>query len=129
MLKLIKSLLKDKAIYIAISITIIIAILSLIKVGSQPIYIKYLDKIEHTTAYFVLTFFWLLAFFKKEKIRTIIIVLSISYGILLEVLQGTITTYRTFDYVDMIANTLGVLIAFLVFKIIEKKQFNLLNSL
>ena len=55
----IKNLLKDniKIKAIAILITISIAILSLIKIGPQPIQINNLDKYEHALAYFVLTFF------------------------------------------------------------------------
>lgn len=129
MQKDIKSLLKHKTLIIAVVITIIIAILSLIKVGKQPINFTYLDKIEHALAYFVLTFLWLLAFFRKEKIRTLVVVLCISYGILMEILQSTVTNYRTFDYLDMLANAFGVIMALLVFRFIEKKQSNMLNSL
>lgn len=125
---LIKHLLKHKTIYIAIIITIIIAILSLIKVGKQPIQFKYLDKVEHTIAYFVLALLWLLAL-RKFRIKGIVVITVVLYGVLLEVLQSELTTYRTFDYMDMIANTFGVLLAFVAYLFIEKKQFKLLNSL
>ncbi len=124
MLKLIKSLLKDKTIYLAITITIIIAILSLIKIGKQPFDVdfKYLDKLEHATAYLVLTFLWLFAFKKESKIKYLILVLCIFFGVLMEFLQSYLTNYRTFDYIDMVANALGVLIAYLLFVLIKKSE-------
>ena len=115
MQKIIKTLLKGNILYIAVIITIIIAYLSLIKVGKQPISIKYLDKIEHSIAYFTLALSWLLALKNKVKIA-IIIIGCVVYGILIEVLQGTITSYRTADFYDIIANTIGILIALLIFK-------------
>ncbi|WP_348710513.1 VanZ family protein [Tenacibaculum sp. 190524A05c] len=128
MLKLIKRLLKGKSLYLAIAVTIIIAILSLIKIGKQPISFTYLDKVEHAIAYFVLGFLWLLTFIKRD-VKVIVIITVALYGVLLEVLQSELTNYRTFDYMDMLANTFGALLAFMVFKFIEKKQFKLLNSL
>ncbi len=128
MQKLIKQLLKDNSVYFAIVITIIIAVLSLIRIGKQPISFTYLDKIEHAIAYFVLTFLWLLKF-KKQSAKIIVLITVVLYGVLLEVLQFKLTDYRTFDYMDMLANAFGALLAFLVFKFLEKKQFKLLNSL
>ena len=128
MLKLIKQLLQGRVIYFAIVITITIAILSLIKIGSQPINFTYLDKVEHTIAYFVLCFSWLLSI-KKKGMKFAIVTIVVLYGILLEVLQSVLTDYRTFDYVDMLANTFGALLALMAYKYIEKKHFKLLNSL
>ncbi|TCP28110.1 VanZ like protein [Tenacibaculum skagerrakense] len=128
MLKLIKQLLQGRTIYFAIVITITIAILSLIKIGSQPINFTYLDKVEHTIAYFVLCFSWLLSI-KKKGTKFEVVTIVVLYGILLEVLQSVLTDYRTFDYVDMLANTFGALLALMAYKYIEKKHFKLLNSL
>lgn len=121
MQKTIKTLLKASILYIAIIITIIIAYLSLIKVGKQPISIKYLDKIEHSIAYFTLTLSWLFALKNKVKI-TLIIIGCVLYGTLIEVLQGTITSYRTADFYDIIANSVGILIALFVFKAFFEKN-------
>lgn len=126
MLKIIKTLLKDNILYIAIIITFIIAYLSLIKVGKQPITVKYLDKIEHGIAYATLALSWLLALKNKVKIATIIIG-CIIYGTIIEVLQGTITNYRTADFYDIIANSIGILIALLIFKVFFEKN-KLFNS-
>ncbi|WP_075340418.1 VanZ family protein [Tenacibaculum agarivorans] len=129
MLRRIKSLLKDNAIYFAIAITVAIAVLSLAKLSTLPtISFKYKDKVAHAIAYFVLTMVWLFSFIKREQ-KAIIILGCIIYGILMECLQSILTNYRMFDYYDMIANTFGVLLALLIFSIIEKKLINMLNSL
>ncbi|APG65559.1 hypothetical protein LPB136_09385 [Tenacibaculum todarodis] len=126
MLKRIKNLLKDNRFFIAIAITIVIAVLSLIKLGNQPVQISNIDKIEHLIAYLVLTLSWLFAFrttLSNNKNKYLVVVACIFYGIIIEVLQGTITDYREASYLDMLANTLGAIIAMLIFnKKIEKKQ-------
>ncbi|MFY7670452.1 VanZ family protein [Tenacibaculum sp. MEBiC06402] len=121
-------LLRGKTIFFALFITITIAVLSLVKVGIQSINFTYLDKVEHFIAYFVLCFLWLVSI-KKRGTKFAVILAVVLYGILLEVLQSVLTDYRTFDYMDMLANTFGALFAFLAYKHIEKKHFKLLNSL
>lgn len=122
MLKRIKSLLKDNLNIIAILLTISIAILSLIKVGKQPIQINGLDKIEHAIAYFVLTFIWLLAL-QKSKINVKLIVLCcFLYGIIIEALQVTATSYRSGEILDVVANTTGILIAYIFYISFFKKN-------
>ena len=116
MLKRIKKLLEHNILFLAIVATIIVAILSLssvpkINLGLQ---IKSGDKILHILAYFTLSFVWFLAMQERmssfaEKGR--LIALLILYGIILEVLQGGITDYRTGDFYDVIANIIGVLLA------------------
>lgn len=121
-MKLIKTLLKDKLYIIAICITIFIAYLSLIKITSTKASFANSDKIYHLIAYFTLTFFWLFSFYKKKKLKSIIVILCISYGVIIEILQGICTTYRTADFKDIIANALGCILALLLFNTILKKS-------
>ena len=121
MQKHMKSLLKDKTLVIAIFVTISILYLSLVKVPKYPITISHLDKWQHGIAYFTLTFFWLFTFYKKKK-KYPIVFCCILFGILIEVLQYTITNYRTGDYFDVIANSGGVVIGSLVFNQLFKKN-------
>jgi len=121
-----KALFKDKKIlYIAISITLIIAFLSLIKLSGQPfIGISHLDKIEHAFAYAILSLSWLLTFkqaFLNKKLKYIIALSCVFYGIVIEVLQTTMTTYRTASLLDILANMFGVVVALLIFSSIYKK--------
>jgi VanZ family protein len=121
-----KVLFKDRIfLYIAISITFIIAFLSLIKLKGQPIIeMDHLDKIEHAFAYAILALSWLLAFkraFLNKKLKYIIALSCVFYGIVIEVLQTTLTTYRTASLLDILANMFGVIVALLIFSSIYKK--------
>ena len=125
MLKPIKSLLENNAIYIAVFITISILFGSLVK--SEFIVVESIsvsDKIYHLIAYFLLMLSWLYAFFKKEKFQEhvkYIILGCFIFGIIIEILQGIITSYRTASYLDILANTIGVLLAVVIFHVFEKK--------
>ena len=125
MLKRIKTLLEDKAIFIAISITIFIAILSLINTDNIPLEsFSNSDKVYHAIAYFFLMLSWLYTFHKKEAFNKnvkYLILACFIYGIIIEVLQGVTTTYRTASYLDMLANGSGVVLAVLAFHLFEKK--------
>ena len=125
MLKPIKSLLENNAIYIAVFITISILFGSLVK--SEFIVVESIsvsDKTYHLIAYFLLMLSWLYAFFKKEKFQEhvkYIILGCFIFGIIIEILQGVITSYRTASYLDILANTIGVLLAVVIFHVFEKK--------
>jgi VanZ family protein len=125
MLKPIKSLLEDNAIYIAIFFTISITIGSLVKsdfIVVKPISVS--DKAYHLIAYFLLMLSWLYVFCKKETLQRnvkYIILGCIIFGIIIEILQGVITSYRTASYLDIVANTIGVLLAAVIFHVFEKK--------
>ena len=125
MLKTIKKLLKDNAIFIAIFITVSIAIGSLVKPDLITLKsISVSDKTYHFIAYFFLMFSWLYAFLKNEKFQKNIkylIVGCLIFGIVIEILQGTITSYRTTSYLDILANSVGIGLAVLIFHFFEKK--------
>ena len=123
MQKRIKVLLKDNIYIFAIAVTLIIICLSLIKMPKTNIKISNIDKLYHSIAYFTLTISWLLSFYKKPKKKYIIVISCIILGIIIEVLQNTITIYRTGDLLDVIANSIGVLLALLIFNIISKKNY------
>jgi len=120
MLQLMKPLSKGKIFIIAIGVTIGILYLSLIKTPKATIQFHHLDKLQHALAYFILTISWLFAFYGKNKKR-IIICSCIFYGILIEILQETLTEYRTGDSLDIIANSTGVLLGLLLFNQLFKK--------
>ena len=69
------------------------------------------DKVEHGVAYFILTF-WFSQIYAKNRVRWTIGITFILLGVAMEYLQG-MTGYRTFEYADMAANTVGVLCALL----------------
>lgn len=56
---------------------------------------------------------WFNAYFTKRRLtkKTSIFygfLISFVFGIIIEVLQGVATSSRTFDFYDMVANTLGI---------------------
>ena len=125
MLKPIKSLLEDNAVYIAIFFTIAILLGSLVKPELVVVdSISVSDKTYHLIAYFLLMLSWLYAFSNREKFNEnvkYVIIGCIFFGIIIELLQGTITSYRTASFLDIIANTSGVLLAVVIFHVFEKK--------
>ena len=112
--------------FFAISLTIIIGWGSLITIGdATPPSIKVSDKLIHSSAYFLLTLCWLVAFknnYKYLKINTYIIILIFLYGILIEVLQTTVTVNRQFEINDILANMLGIGVGFTIFEILKQKK-------
>jgi len=121
MLKRIKNLLEDNAYVIAISLTILIAYLSLSKPIQIeiPFKISFLDKIFHATAYFGLTISWLFALRNYPKNKLVVIVIFL-YGVLMEFLQGWLTKTREKDLFDVYANSVGILLAMLIFNKLYK---------
>lgn len=125
MLKLIKKLLEANGLLIALAITILIAFLSIADLGKAvPKEFLLSDKLHHTIAYFFLALSWLYALHKKQLLslkKTHIVILCILYGILMEFLQWGLTSYRTASYLDVLANSFGVLLAYLGFYFFQKK--------
>ena len=120
MLTDIKKLLERNALIIAIAVTVAIAVLSLSAVPklNLELGIKSGDKYLHFIAYFVLSSSWYFALKDKisGKVFKIFVPLGlIIYGIILEGLQSGLTTYRTGDMYDAIANTAGVIAALILF--------------
>ena len=121
MLKHIKSLLENNAYLIAISLTILIAYLSLsnpvdLKI---PIKINFLDKILHAIAYFSLTISWMFALRNYSKRKYIVIIIFL-YGILMEYMQFWLTNNRQKDIYDVAANTFGIIIAVIFYNKLYK---------
>ncbi|UMB59854.1 VanZ family protein [Lutibacter sp. A80] len=112
--------------FFAISLTLIIGWGSLVTIGETiPPTIQVSDKLIHSSAYFLLTMCWLIAYknnHKYLKINTYIIILIFLYGILIEVLQATATANRQFEIKDILANMLGIGIGFTIFKILQQKK-------
>jgi len=117
-----KNLFKDNFFLIAaFVITIVISCLSLIKTPKIDTGFSNIDKLYHLFAYFTLSLFWLFSFYKKSSLKYFIVLACVIYGILIEVIQQTLTISRTGDYKDAIANTLGSIFGLIVFNQIKKK--------
>ena len=108
--------------------TLLILILSLVQLGEISVGDFHpTDKIMHVSAYFGLAFIWFFyILFKKsedyhyQKTFFIVSLLIVLFGILIEALQGALTSYRQPDWADILANTIGVVIALAFFFFFRK---------
>lgn len=96
--------------YLSIIWLIAITVASLISAQTvseiKMVYIPGLDKLIHFIMYMILTIF-LLSAIKERKYQ--IIGFSIFYGILMEILQFLISSGRSFEIYDIIANISGAI--------------------
>jgi len=90
------------------------------------------DKMLHAGAYLFLTILWAVYFIIKrkdlERYRIDLYRVAIAcflFGMLIEVLQGTLTSYRTPDWWDVLANSTGVLLAVIFFLVMAPTIKNL----
>ena len=122
--KLTQTLFKGSLLLLSAGITLFIGYLSLKKINYVPLRLSHLDKIYHVVAYFLLAGSWLFCFFKpaqNTKVKYFIAIVCIIYGMIIEALQGTLTTHRTASVLDVFANMAGVIAAMMLFKQIYKK--------
>lgn len=86
---------------------------------------KNADKIVHLLMYFgfALTVFW---FYRRSAVKMSVLVIQafsvVLYGVLMEILQSSVTTTRGFEFFDILANFSGVLPALALFLIYSKYQ-------
>ena len=112
--------------YIAVIITVTIIFLSLLNPSSIPTpSIHVSDKTMHTFAYFSLMLSWKFVFNNRRELKYSIIIffLLFLFGIVLELLQASLTMYRTADWRDVIANTIGLLMGLLMYTTLYKTIF------
>lgn len=123
MLKLIKKLLERNSLFFAIASSFIVLVLSLISMKGVPnVSLSYADKIEHFLAYGTITFFWLLSRqLGKIKVSFYGLIFAILiYSAIIELLQAFLTTHRTGDGLDLIANSIGIVVGCLIFKLLNR---------
>ena len=123
------SVLKKAILSLAISWTILIAVLCLVKFTDLPSFgVSGADKYVHFTLHFVFTLLWGFNFWIKlneiiiSKIVRVVL-LSLCYGIVIEILQEIVTNTRHADVFDVLANSAGATIALLFFVLIKKRKF------
>ncbi len=108
-------MLKKYLLLITIFYSLVLASVCLLPIKKLPdVGISFGDKIFHSLTYAVLAFLWFYTFFLQFKIskKSAIMfasVISIIFGIIIEVLQGVFTATRQADVFDVLANSLGVL--------------------
>lgn len=119
MLQRIRSWFLKSSLFVAITLSVCIAIISLISADQLPNHgLNVSDKFLHAFAYFVLIWSWLLAFRNNQSIKSklLIFIGLIVFGIILELFQGSMMLHRTADWQDVVANSIGLLIGLVTFK-------------
>jgi len=127
--------LKQLFFWIALFWTLAIAFFCLIKASNIPdvtMSIPNLDKIVHAFFHFSFTILWFL-FFQKQykeansiKLLIITVLLSISFGIAIEIIQELFTTTRKADAFDVLANFSGAILASILLLYLNKQKSNLI---
>ena len=119
---------------VALLWTGIVAYLCLIQSSDIPVInIPNLDKCIHTFFHLVFTFVWFLFFYKQLKLDSVFkpllisFLLSFLFGIGIEILQGLITTTRSADVLDGVANLIGALLAVSLVVVCDK--YNILKRI
>lgn len=90
-----------------------VCLLSLLPLSMPSTGVENGDKLGHFLAYAVMTI-WFLHLSQKQWL---VVCLFLVMGLVIEALQG-ITTYRFFEWLDLLANTFGVLLAYTVFSMV-----------
>ena len=115
---------KKPLLVLTIFYTLVLAFFSLASFSSVPaIGTSYDDKIIHCIAYGILFLLWYFTLKSLKSAKPIFsaIIFSLIYGIIIEVLQGQLTTERQFDVFDALANFIGIMIA-AIFIIIRNRR-------
>lgn len=82
------------------------------------------DKFVHASIFLVLVICWLSHFYSKNKLsinlKWLLVLLCVAYGGLLEIMQATVFSQRSGDWLDFIANSFGCLVGLLLFNKYKK---------
>ncbi|WP_147678300.1 VanZ family protein [Algibacter pacificus] len=113
---------------IAVLYTGILVVACLMSLKNIPdVHVSHADKIFHFGAYAVFIILWYTALIfnvklKKMKALLYVTIFAVVFGIIIEVLQGTMTDNRAMDVYDVVANTSGAFIAAIILWRINKIQ-------
>jgi VanZ family protein len=97
--------------YIFWTLVVIVSMFMLVEHAPKENPIKNLDKIQHALVFLTISVAGCLAF--KHQISLIIMGLT-AFGAVIEVLQATLTTTRTGDFKDWLADIAGILIGLMI---------------
>ena len=100
-----------RKVFIGIGYLIIVSIFifSLKRGSDGPDLFPHFDKVGHCFSYFLVTY-WFCNLYPRNYHKWYVLIFT-QQGIVIEFLQR-MTGYRTYDYLDMLANFTGCLIAF-----------------
>lgn len=127
-----KNLLAHKQFWLVLALvwTLVIAVLCLVSFKKLPtVKLTEADKFVHATFHLMFTGLWFLYLkFEHKSPLTKAFFGSVVYGISIEIMQGLFTQTRKADLKDVLANTVGTLLAVLLIlgyqKLRERKAYN-----
>ena len=111
---------KSIVLTIQIAYIVVITVLSLVSIDTKTnINVDFADKIIHVIIHTINVILLYIVFikFKVAKSLLIAIIVSILYGIIIEILQEYISINRQFDIFDIYANCFGTIIAAIILKL------------
>lgn len=78
---------------------------------------QYKDKVVHFIFYFLFVYFWTKSL-KNKSLNYILIILflGVTLGVIIEFMQKIVTLHRTFDWYDILANSIGAIASFIYVK-------------
>ncbi|MBA5792827.1 VanZ family protein [Flavobacterium sp. xlx-221] len=115
--------------FLAVLWNVVILVFCLINLSNinevQKISIPNIDKIVHFIFYTTSSFLWSWALLKQNasnyKLNLLLIILGlILFGLLVEFLQDVLPTKRSFEWLDVACNTLGVLFGTTIYLVYTK---------
>lgn len=104
----------------------LVVYLSLIPRPPEPLSFPQSDKLEHGFAYASLSL-WFCQLYLRGRQRIAVVVALVTLGVVIEILQG-LSGYRYFEYADMLANSVGVLLGVLLARTPLGRVFVLIES-
>ncbi|WP_153062378.1 VanZ family protein [Candidatus Methylomirabilis limnetica] len=96
----------------------LVSLLALIPSTSIPKAFQFWDKAQHALAYSILSIMGCFAF--PQRLRPVFFGL-ITHGVIIEVMQGALTSTRFGDPLDLLADGIGVLIGVIVYAFLSPK--------
>ena len=112
---------------IAVAYTLALIVASLISLNGVPsLGSSFDDKIYHIVAYFGLALLWVFYFkpFNSKYTPVLIFFAAAFLGFVLELLQYLVSSNRTYDTYDMIANSIGAIFGTLFASKISVEKLN-----
>lgn len=121
---------RNKYFWAALCWTAGIAVSCLISIKhfeTEPYSLEHKDKYVHCTFYFVFTVLWYLALKQQHLLRgargrLTVFLGAVTYGVLMELGQEFLTTDRSADIQDALANTLGSVLAVIALWLFDRKK-------
>ncbi|MCZ2102666.1 MAG: VanZ family protein [Chitinophagales bacterium] len=104
-------------------LTLYLSLLSAKSMSSLNLWkITGLDKLGHAAFYMFFSLLWSMAIARKKDRRLWILMIAIFFGILMETGQYLMMNGRSFEVLDIVANSVGAMLGMLVFSWVNREE-------